>query len=110
MRRRASAGLSFTEQPGFRPPSRSARPGCLDIKVVAGVLGHSSTSITRDVSISEGEWQGNRRLVVIEFADMATLRTWDDSAEYAPALAGKALRHRLLFVEGYDDHGTSPSR
>jgi uncharacterized protein (DUF1330 family) len=53
---------------------------------------------------AEGEWPSDRRLVVIEFADMATLSAWYDSVEYAPArvLASKALRRRLLFVEGCD--------
>jgi uncharacterized protein (DUF1330 family) len=51
---------------------------------------------------AEGEWPGNKRLVVIEFPSMDKLRAWYDSAEYAPgrALAAKALRRRLLFVEG----------
>lgn len=53
---------------------------------------------------AEGEWPSNRRLVVIEFADMTTLEAWYHSAQYAPArvLAAKALRRRLLFVEGLD--------
>lgn len=61
-------------------------------------------ALTATPTAAEGEWPSDRRLVVIEFADMATLGAWYDSAEYAPAraLAGKALRRRLLFIEGCD--------
>ena len=41
-------------------------------------------------------------LIVVEFPDMATLRRWYASAEYAEALRFRetALDRRLLFVEG----------
>ena len=50
----------------------------------------------------DGSWPPERRLVIAQFADMATLRGWYDSAEYAPArqLSETALRRRLLFAEG----------
>jgi uncharacterized protein (DUF1330 family) len=53
---------------------------------------------------AEGQWLAEQRLVIIEFPSMDRLRAWYDSEEYAPAraLADKALRRRLLFVEGYD--------
>lgn len=53
---------------------------------------------------AEGEWPSNRRLVMIEFSSMDRLKEWYDSPEYAPAraIADRALRRRLLFVDGYD--------
>ncbi|MEY9929723.1 uncharacterized protein (DUF1330 family) [Catenulispora sp. GP43] len=73
-------------------------------RAAVGHFGGRYLVLAASPTAAEGEWSGNRRLVVIEFADMATLRTWYDSVEYAPAraLASKALRRRLLFVEGYD--------
>src|SRR4051794_39757105 len=73
-------------------------------RAAVGHFGGRFLVLAATPTAAEGEWQDDRRLVVIEFADMATLRTWYDSAEYAPAraLADKALRRRLLFVEGYE--------
>jgi uncharacterized protein (DUF1330 family) len=52
--------------------------------------------------VPEGEWPPEAQLVVIEFPDMARLREWYASPEYAGALALRqtALGRRLLFVEG----------
>jgi uncharacterized protein (DUF1330 family) len=51
---------------------------------------------------AEGGWDPARRMVVVEFPDMARVREWYASPEYAAALAvrGAALDRRLLFVEG----------
>ncbi len=54
-----------------------------------------------DFEVLEGEYQP-RRLIVMEFPDMAALKNWYDSAEYADL---KAMRHNssranLVAVEG----------
>ena len=53
---------------------------------------------------AEGDWSAQRRLVIVEFPDMATARRWYASDDYAEALAisHRALTRRLLFVEGLD--------
>jgi len=50
----------------------------------------------------EGDWPSQRRLVIIEFADMDTARRWYSSDSYGKALAfrDRALSRRLVFVEG----------
>jgi uncharacterized protein (DUF1330 family) len=53
------------------------------------------------VELLEGDWD-TRRIVVIEFPDMATARGWYESEDYAPL---KALRQsvsdtNLILVEG----------
>jgi uncharacterized protein (DUF1330 family) len=52
--------------------------------------------------VPEGEWPPEAQVVVIQFPDMARLREWYASPEYAEALALRqtALGRRLLFVEG----------
>ena len=49
----------------------------------------------------EGDWEPTR-LVVLEFPDMASLRAWYDSPEYAPlkVLRQGAADGRLIAVEG----------
>lgn len=56
----------------------------------------------------EGEAAGRRRIVIVEFPDRAALRRWYASADYAEALVvrDRALRRRLLFVDGVDDATT----
>jgi uncharacterized protein (DUF1330 family) len=51
---------------------------------------------------AEGDWPSQRRLVILEFADMETARRWHSSESYAKALAfrDRALSRRLVFVEG----------
>jgi uncharacterized protein (DUF1330 family) len=51
---------------------------------------------------AEGDWPPQRRLVVLEFADMEAVRRWYSSESYAKALAfrDRALSRRLVFVEG----------
>jgi uncharacterized protein (DUF1330 family) len=55
-------------------------------------------------TVIEGEFPAERRVVVIEWPDMNTLRTWYNSPEYAPAraIAATALRRRLIFLQGLD--------
>lgn len=50
----------------------------------------------------EGEISSRRRLVIVEFPDMAAAKGWYASPSYAQALAvrDRALIRRLLFVEG----------
>ena len=51
--------------------------------------------------VLEGDWTPTR-LVVLEFPDMASLRAWYDSPEYAPlkVLRQAAAESRLIAVEG----------
>jgi uncharacterized protein (DUF1330 family) len=56
------------------------------------------------VDVLEGNWRP-RRLVMLEFPDMASARAWYESDEYAPA---KAIRARtavtnVLLIEGLPD-------
>ncbi len=51
--------------------------------------------------VLEGDWQPTR-VVVLEFPDMASLKGWYDSPEYAPmkAIRQGASRSRLIALEG----------
>lgn len=53
------------------------------------------------VEPKEGDW-APKRLVVIEFSDMATLHRFYDSPEYTAArpLRQRASRSKLVFIEG----------
>lgn len=55
-----------------------------------------------EIDVIEGEWTP-RAIVVIEFPDMATAKTWCASPEYAKALVyrDKALKRNLIFIDGY---------
>ncbi|MEV8479081.1 DUF1330 domain-containing protein [Streptomyces sp. NPDC051173] len=70
----------------------------------ASISAHGGRYVVRgaDVEAAEGEWQAGRRLIVAEFPDMEGLKRWYASPEYAEAreIAKKALKRRLLFVEG----------
>jgi uncharacterized protein (DUF1330 family) len=50
----------------------------------------------------EGSWPAERRLVIVEFPDMARAKEWYASPEYAEArkIRQAALERRLLFAEG----------
>jgi uncharacterized protein (DUF1330 family) len=54
--------------------------------------------------VAEGDWPSGQRVNIIEFPSMEQLTAWYHSPEYAPAreIARKALRRRLLFVDGVD--------
>ncbi len=53
------------------------------------------------ITVEEGTWQP-QRLVILEFADMATARRWYESPEYtvAKALRQKYAISNLIFIEG----------
>ena len=59
--------------------------------------------------VAEGEWPSGQRVNIIEFPSMEQLTAWYNSPEYAPArdIARKALRRRLLFVDGSDTPRTT---
>ena len=51
---------------------------------------------------AEGDWPSQRRLVILEFPDMDTVRRWYASEDYAQALVfrDRALNRRPTFVDG----------
>jgi uncharacterized protein (DUF1330 family) len=51
---------------------------------------------------AEGNWEPQRRLVIVEFPDLDTVQRWYSSDSYAAAraISDRALRRRLLFVDG----------
>ena len=53
------------------------------------------------VTTAEGDWQP-KRLVVVEFPDVATAKAWHASPAYAPLLAmrERAAKSRVIIVEG----------
>lgn len=52
--------------------------------------------------VPEGDWDTDRRVVIVEFPTMEALKAWYGSDDYAEALAiaHTALDRRLLFVPG----------
>jgi uncharacterized protein (DUF1330 family) len=70
----------------------------------ASIAQYGGRYLARGVTpqVPEGDWPLEERVVIVEFPDMARLRQWYASPEYAPALAIRrnALGRRLLFVEG----------
>jgi uncharacterized protein (DUF1330 family) len=54
-----------------------------------------------DPETLEGKWSP-KRIVVLEFPDRATARSWWSSAEYAPAKAQRqrAARTQMILVDG----------
>lgn len=58
-----------------------------------------------ELSPLEGDWRP-RRLVVLEFPDMAQAQAWLDSPEYAPArrLRQLSAKSRMVMVEGISSH------
>ncbi|WKK23109.1 DUF1330 domain-containing protein [Streptomyces olivoreticuli] len=75
----------------------------------AAIRHHGGRYVVRgaEPEAADGLWPAGRRLVVVEFADMDRLKAWYASPEYAEAreLAKKALKRRLLFVEGTPEQG-----
>lgn len=65
---------------------------------------HGGRYIVRgaDPEVPEGEWDGGRRIVVVEFPTAEVLHEWYASDDYAEALRlrDRALDRRLLFVNG----------
>jgi uncharacterized protein (DUF1330 family) len=54
-----------------------------------------------EVALLEGEWD-TRRIVVLEFPDLATAREWYESEDYAPlkAMRQSASTMNLILVDG----------
>jgi uncharacterized protein (DUF1330 family) len=73
-------------------------------RAAASIEEHGGRYVVRAAlpEAAEGDWPPQRRLVIVEFPDMATARRWYSSDSYAAALAfrDRALSRRLLFVEG----------
>ena len=67
------------------------------------VANHGGRFVVRggEQSLLEGEWE-SRRLVVIEFPDLAAARAWYDSDEYAPLkeLRRGASTTNIMLVDG----------
>lgn len=72
-------------------------------QVLATIEKHGGRFIARGggVEVLEGKWQPNR-IVIIEFPDMASLKAWYSSAEYAPLieLRQKYSEGSLICVNG----------
>jgi len=67
------------------------------------VARHGGRFIVRggEIELLEGEWD-TRRIIVIEFPDMAAARGWYESEEYAPLrpLRRSASDTNIILVEG----------
>ena len=67
------------------------------------VARHGGRFIVRggEMELFEGEWD-TRRIVVMEFPDMAAARGWYESEDYAPlkALRQSALSTNIILVDG----------
>jgi uncharacterized protein (DUF1330 family) len=67
------------------------------------VARHGGRFIVRggEIELLEGEWD-TRRIVVIEFPDMAAARGWYESEDYAPlrTLRQSASDTNIILVEG----------
>jgi len=72
--------------------------------VPATVAAFGGRYIVRGGAITslEGGWNP-KRLIILEFPDVATAKAWYDSPAYQPLLAqrGTCARSRLIIVEGY---------
>ena len=72
-------------------------------QVVPMIERHGGRYLTRVGSheVLEGEWKPTR-VVIIEFPDMAAIKTWYGSAEYQPliALRQEAAQDVLIVVDG----------
>ena len=67
------------------------------------VARHGGSFVVRggDMQVLEGEWD-TRRIVLIEFPDMATARGWYESDDYAPlkALRQSASDTNIILIDG----------
>jgi uncharacterized protein (DUF1330 family) len=72
----------------------------------AAVTAHGGRYLVRggEQDVLEGDWRPSR-LVVLEFADLATARRWYDSEQYRQAreLRAGAARLNLVAVQGVDE-------
>jgi uncharacterized protein (DUF1330 family) len=68
----------------------------------ATVEGFGGRFVVLGASPTVAEGEAGVVMAVVQWPDMETLRTWYDSAEYAPAreIAATAMRRRLLFLPG----------
>ncbi|MFD9894979.1 DUF1330 domain-containing protein [Amycolatopsis sp. NPDC059027] len=70
----------------------------------ASIAQYGGTYLARGVKpeAAEGEFSAARRVVVLEFPDMARVWEWYESPEYIEArkLSETALDRRILFVDG----------
>jgi len=66
----------------------------------SSIAAHGGRYLARGGSIEvlEGSWDP-RAIVVVEFPDMATARTWYASPEYAEALEGEYQPRRFVILE-----------
>lgn len=82
-------------------PARFAEYGA---RVAPLIAAHGGRYLVRGgaVTAAEGE-PGLRRVVIVEYPDMATARAFYDSSEYAPLLTLRlsAASGTVAFVEGY---------
>lgn len=69
---------------------------------------HGGRYIARaaDPDVPEGEWDADRRVVIVEFPTMEQVKSWYASEDYAEAraIAKGALDRRLIFVPGLENH------
>lgn len=73
--------------------------------VPAVIAAHGGRYIVRGGAIENAEGDlGLNRVVILAFADMATLKAFYDSPAYAPlkAIRSAASHSRVAFIEGYD--------
>jgi uncharacterized protein (DUF1330 family) len=73
-------------------------------RVPAVILAHGGRYVVRggEMTVIEGDWPVSRT-VVLEFPDMGSLKSFYDSADYAPLLAirKRCAVSNLIAVEGY---------
>jgi uncharacterized protein (DUF1330 family) len=73
----------------------------------ASIERHGGTYLVRGAtpSVPEGEWDADRRVVVVSFPSVEARDDWYASPDYAEALElrAEALDRRLLFVCGVDE-------
>ncbi len=71
--------------------------------VPATVAAHGGRYLVRGGAITpaEGGWNP-KRLIILEFPDVAAAKAWHDSAAYAPmkAMRERSARSKIIIVEG----------
>ena len=73
------------------------------LAVAATIEKYGGTYLARggNVDVREGDW-APKRIVVLQFPDVATAKRWYESDDYAPliALRQRSANTRVLIVEG----------
>ena len=68
-----------------------------------GIAAYGGKYLARggETVVLEGDWNP-KRLVILEFADLATAKAWWNSPEYGPAklLRQKSAKTRMVAIEG----------